>query len=286
MPVRTLRGGDLTVVDYRCEALAGDRPFAEIHGRHSLSYVRRGSFGCRAGGRHLELVAGSFLVGHAGDEFTCTHDHHHCRDECLSFQFAPSLVAELGDASRPWQVGALPPLAHLSVLGELAQSTAEGGTGLGLDEVGLMLAGRFLRVIRDEPRSRAEPPPAMRRRAVRAAAWIDAHAADPVDLAAAAREAGLSAFHFLRVFVAVLGVTPHQHLIRCRLRQAARRLAGGDEPITAIAYDVGFGDLANFIRSFRRAAGMAPRDFRRLAANGRAAVTRAFADGNFRQVQS
>ena len=37
--------------------------------------------------RLFELVAGSVLVGHAGDEFVCTHEHHDCGDECLSFQF-------------------------------------------------------------------------------------------------------------------------------------------------------------------------------------------------------
>src|SRR3546814_1206130 len=37
-----------------------------------------------------------------------------------------------------------------------------------------------------------------------------------------AREADLSAFHFLRLFVRVLGVTPHQYLLRARLRRAAR----------------------------------------------------------------
>jgi AraC family transcriptional regulator len=35
--------------------------------------------------------------------------------------------------------------------------------------------------------------------------------------------------------------------------------------VTAIAYDVGFGDLSNFVRSFRRAAGLSPRAFRRVA---------------------
>ena len=72
-------------------------------------------------------------------------------------------------------------------------------------------------------------------------------------------------FHFLRVFTKALGVTPHQYLLRSRLRHAARLLAGDDRSITDIAYDVGFGDLSNFVRTFRRAAGVSPRDFRKMA---------------------
>src|SRR3546814_19992102 len=50
---------------------------------------------------------------------------------------------------------------------------------------------------------------------------------------AMAREADLSAFHFLRLFVRVLGVTPHQYLLRARLRRAARLLLEDTRPIIA-----------------------------------------------------
>jgi AraC-like DNA-binding protein len=84
-----------------------------------------------------------------------------------------------------------------------------------------------------------------------------------------ARESGVSAFHFLRLFTRVIGVTPHQYLVRSRLRHAARLLAQDTRPIADIAYEVGFGDLSNFIRTFRRAAGVSPRGFRRASQNDR-----------------
>jgi AraC-like DNA-binding protein len=104
-----------------------------------------------------------------------------------------------------------------------------------------------------------------RRRAVEAAQWLDANAGDAVDLAATAHAAGLSAFHFLRIFNQVLGVTPHQYLVRSRLRRAAQLLADDTRPITDIALEVGFADLSNFVRTFHRAAGMPPRAFRQAA---------------------
>ena len=67
----------------------------------------------------------------------------------------------------------------------------------------------------------------------------------------------------------MLGVTPHQYLVRSRLRHAARLLADEDSPITDIAYDVGFGDLSNFVRTFHRAAGVSPRRFREASRGDR-----------------
>jgi AraC-like DNA-binding protein len=42
-------------------------------------------------------------------------------------------------------------------------------------------------------------------------------------------------------------------------------LAEDDMAITDVAYDVGFGDLSNFVRTFRRAAGLSPRRFRQAS---------------------
>ena len=85
---------------------------------------------------------------------------------------------------------------------------------------------------------------------------------EQIDLEQAAAQAEISPFHFLRLFSSVLGVTPHQYLVRSRLRHAARLLADDDRAVTDIAYDVGFGDLSNFVRTFHRAAGVSPAKFR------------------------
>jgi hypothetical protein len=106
----------LSVSDYRCSARAGDTPFAEVHDGFSVSYVRRGSFGCRTRAGSFELVAGSILVGHPGDEYTCTHDHAQ-GDECLTFRLAPSLVEAIGARPEIWRTGCVPPLPELMVLG-------------------------------------------------------------------------------------------------------------------------------------------------------------------------
>jgi AraC-like DNA-binding protein len=258
----------ISVTEFRCTAVPGDKPFAEQYVSHSISYVRKGSFGCHCRGNFHELVAGSILVGHPGDEYTCTHDHV-CGDECLSFFLHPELVEMTGDQRAVWQVGSVPPLPELMVVGELAQTAADGSSDVGLDEIGHLFVSRFVDVV-----SGRSPKPMTatfrdRRRAVETALWIDAHSHRDIDLEDAAKQAGLSPFHFLRLFSDVLGVTPHQYLVRSRLRHAARRLAYDDSPITDIAYDVGFNDLSNFVRTFHRAAGTSPQKFRKASRGDR-----------------
>nr|AQQ74956.1 hypothetical protein [uncultured bacterium] len=135
---------------------------------------------------------------------------------------------------------------------------------MALDEVGLLLGARFARLTGANAQRERALRPAQRRKAIELALWMDAHTAERFELPRLARAAGLSSYHFLRVFSRVLGVTPHQYLLRARLRAAARRLLADDSEVTRIALDVGFNDVSNFVRTFGRAAGMSPAKFRRL----------------------
>ena len=160
----------ITVSDFRCTAVAGDKPYVEQHRCHSISYVRKGSFGYQARGRAQELVAGSVLVGFPDTEFVCTHDHV-CGDECLSFFLQPELVEVIGGSSNFWQVGVTPPLPELMVFGELAQAAAEGSSDIGLDEIGQIFASRFVEVVSGRAQKPANATARDRRRAVETALW-------------------------------------------------------------------------------------------------------------------
>ena len=253
-------GDALSVFDYRCTAGPADKPYVEVRETHSLSYVRRGSFGCRTLGEEHELVAGAVMVVRPGREYMATHEHHGCGDECLSFKLSAELADSFDD--EVWGLARLAPLPELMVLGELAQAAVEGRTGIGVDEAALLflskassIASGGQEIFRLKEKER--------RRAVDAALWLEANAAEPVGLEHAARYAGLSPFHFLRLFTKVTGVTPHQYLVRTRLRRAARLLSREDLPITEVALDWGFADLSNFVRTFKRVAGMSPGKFRK-----------------------
>ena len=227
-------------------------------------------------------MPGSLFVGFPGDEYICSHDHHVCGDECLSFRFAPDIADSVEGDSKAWRAGVLPPLAELMPLGELAQGAADGCNDLALEEAGALLVSRFLGVVSGKPGASA---PAhrltkgrrssngygrVRRRIIETAMRIGQDSRQRLSLEAMASWAGLSPFHFLRVFTRTLGLTPHQYLIRCRLVDAARLLGAREQPVTVIAFDVGFDDLSHFIRTFRRATGLAPKRFRDLASGERA----------------
>ena len=261
---RTLIDGPVSVVEYRCDTGPHERSYWEAHQGWSVSFVKRGSFSCHCGGRVHELVPGSVLLGRPGEEYRCTHEHHGGGDECLAVHLSPETVDELAPRGA-WHSGAVAPCAELMVGGARLQAACSDASDIGLDEAALAFAARYTALMRDDG---ASPKPASaqdRRRAVESALWIDTHADQPTDLHALARLSGLSSYHYLRVFAAALGVTPHQYLLRSRLRLAAQRLVEGDQPITDVALDCGFADLSNFVRSFRRAAGAAPRAFRRAA---------------------
>jgi AraC family transcriptional regulator len=263
-PVRILRGGSLSAYDYAGRAPTGSEPIDEVYYGHCIAYVRQGSFKYDAWGRTHQLAPGALMVGQPQLEFRCVHEHAF-GDELLVLILRPEFADRLGRSSEAWRVGAAPPLAELMVFGELAQAAAEGLTDIGLEEAGMMLSARFVQVVTGKERRTLNASARDRRRAGEAALWLDANSAEDVDLESAARVAGFSPFHFLRLFAGVIGVTPHQYLIRARLRRAARLLVEGDQPVTDVAFNVGFGDLSNFVRTFTKAAGLSPRAFRNLS---------------------
>jgi AraC-like DNA-binding protein len=249
MQATTLYAGEsLTVYRYRCSAGPQDRPYAEVHRCHSVSYVRSGSFGCATLGTKHELVAGSVLIGRPGQEYTATHEHHGCGDECVSVKLSPAAAERLKLGQNG--VAALPPLPEIMLLGEVS-----------VDEAAILFVQKVAEVVSRGKANSFRSTESERRRAVEAALWLEANLAGQVRLEDVARQAGSSPFHFLRVFRKAIGVTPHQYLLRLRLREAARLLAEGSMPVTQVALEVGFQDLSNFVRTFKRAAGVPPARF-------------------------
>lgn len=81
-------------------------------------------------------------------------------------------------------------------------------------------------------------------------------------IAEVAREAGISPFHFIRLFEAAFGVTPHQYRVGARIAEA-RRLLGSGQPVTEVCLAVGFSSLGSFSASFARRVGQPPSAYQR-----------------------
>ena len=94
---------------------------------------------------------------------------------------------------------------------------------------------------------------------------IAAHLDSALDLRTLASGAGLSPFHFHRVFRGMVGEAPIELIRRLRLERAAWQLATTDEPVTGIAFDAGYETHEAFTRAFRAAYSTPPSGFRRRA---------------------
>jgi AraC family transcriptional regulator len=101
---------------------------------------------------------------------------------------------------------------------------------------------------------------------VEAIRLVESDAARRLELKEMAAAAGMSKYHFLRVFRRLTGMTPHRYLISARLRRAALALASSHRPVIAVALDAGFGDLSTFNKTFRAVFGLTPTQYRNFRA--------------------
>lgn len=95
-------------------------------------------------------------------------------------------------------------------------------------------------------------------------AHLEAHLAEPVDLAALARVASLSPCHFHRVFRGLTGEGVGEHVRRLRLERGALLLRHSARTVTDVALAVGYESPAAFSRAFEREFGSPPAAWREL----------------------
>jgi len=93
---------------------------------------------------------------------------------------------------------------------------------------------------------------------------IHEHLAEELSLAALARVAAFSPFHFDRVFKAISGETLFAFIQRLRLeRSAGALLTATDRSVLEVALDHGFSGAATFARAFKAHFGMSATEWRR-----------------------
>jgi AraC-like DNA-binding protein len=130
----------------------------------------------------------------------------------------------------------------------------------------LQLAGRVCATLAGTARTTGRVSGRDERRITAALRRIEVLAHEPLSLADLSREAAMSPYHFLRTFRAVVGMTPHQYVLRTRLHRAAVQLRRSNEGVSSIALANGFNDLSTFNRRFRQLTGRSPTAYRAAAA--------------------
>lgn len=278
-PVRRVvrQGPEWTIAELTCSAGPRSRPFEEQHTNVNIAMVLEGSFQYRSRPGREVMTPGSLLLGNAGEYFECGHQHA-AGDRCVSFTFSPEcferIVAESGLRATvsTFRHVRVPPVRQLSSLFarvSAALRTSSHGSKTAerqcWDDIALEIAGRALEADQNG-RNSARSLPSAEARVTLVMRRIEAHPGWNHDLASLADGAKLSRYHFLRMFQEVTGVTPHQYVLRLRLRNAAARVAVDDDAILDIALDSGFGDVSNFNHAFRAEFGVSPRAYRKLHA--------------------
>jgi AraC family transcriptional regulator len=89
------------------------------------------------------------------------------------------------------------------------------------------------------------------------------HVTEDFDLARLAAQAGLSKFHFHRLFKKAVGVSPSCYHINLRMNAARRLLRETKKSVVAVALAVGYTSPSHFAQRFRRETGLSPSDYRR-----------------------
>jgi AraC-like DNA-binding protein len=251
--VRQLFQSSLLVVE-RIEH-ARDPPGDEYRAdRYALNFVDRGTFAVRTRGRNWTIGRREIFVTIPGMDYRCRETDRGasppgvCLDVCFADASAERLAARVPAIAVGNRRGYLrrrlsahletgsDPLAIDLIAGELLESTAVDGGGRAYR------AGQLAWYAKRVDRARQA---------------MDDDCASAHSLARLARMAGMSPYHFARVFRELVGLPPHRYLVHRRLETAASRLRNG-ESVTAACYGAGFGGLSHFITTFRAAYGAPP----------------------------
>lgn len=142
--------------------------------------------------------------------------------------------------------------------------SGETGLGLWLDSMAHWLTSRLV----DLSGTQAKPPAKggiAGWQMTRLADYIEANLERNLTIEELASLAGLSSFHFVRMFKLSTGRTPHQYLVHRRLCKARELLVGTDIPVTSIAPMVGYDAPQSLARVFMRETGLTPTQFRAVA---------------------
>jgi AraC-like DNA-binding protein len=243
----------VTVSDFVCRAHVHPEGPEETNEKPAIVFLRRGAFRRTQRGARLLASTNQVLFFHPEHAYRIAHPHPG-GDECTIFA-VPKAFAErwpqlflAGHAACSARLARL----HFEVLAQAAEPplAREDALAALLDEAAVVPIP--LRATRPRHRELTEG----------AKSSLQSRIAAPPRLPELARSLGVSPFHLSRTFARVEGMPLRRYFLRLRLREAAWRLAQGEDDLTALALDLGFFDHSHFTNAFRREWGVVPRAFR------------------------
>ena len=218
--------------------------------------MTEGTLGYDIARQQIDVPSGSMMVLRGGIEHaTRMSAGLRAGSVWLGADTLASIAGAMGASPAPDPMVA-PASPRLVALGMLLQSEALG------DQVGSVLAVEALSEAFAVEVLRSCGAPLHRTardaRIARAVDRIRSEYRDALSVDDLARSAGMSRYHFSRVFCDQIGASPYRFLQDTRVDRAAELLRSGRRSVTEAALEVGFQDLGRFGRAFRRRFGCTP----------------------------
>jgi len=166
-----------------------------------------------------------------------------------------------------------PPFAEAAIpvdpwLHRAAVALYEGLDGWGVDELTLYEIERLIDSLADAAdcvrprRVRAIGHDGIDRRVLNAIELMKANVGERICFDEVAKSVGLSRPHFFALFREQTSLTPNVYWNTLRMQEALRQLQWSSEPLTSVAWNLGFTTQGNFTRFFRDHAGVPPTLYR------------------------
>jgi AraC-like DNA-binding protein len=240
-----------------------DQPYEEVATAYMASFVEAGTFDLEVGDRAWRVKTGDVMLSRPAMRFRASYDGRGFTDTCLSIVYHAANDDGF-DAARTWERAnraVLPATGRLNYLRWSLRRAIETGQPIVAEHCAT-------EIFRELPEERPRSALSARRfdwyaERVRCACdRIRKDYAEPLTASELARDAGMSLFHFSRVFAELTGLPPHRYLLRARLDAAAAMLRAG-LGVTETCFAAGFNDLSHFTRSFGRYHGAPPSALRR-----------------------
>lgn len=257
-------GSGWRALEFVCTAGPEDRPFEERHEQVTIAAVLEGFFTYRGSHGRAVLHSGSLLLGNAGACYECGHEHGR-GDRCVSVHLDPELYGEVAfsfTGNSAFKFPAPVMNARPAVTASLARLDCPDWDPMARDIAILQVVETVVGRMSGTSLKHAASSPKDEGRVLRALAYFEQYATEKLELEALAEAAGVSKYHFLRIFRRQVEVTPYRYVLDLRLRRAAMALTLTSAPVSTIALDQGFGDLSTFCRQFAAAFGISPRGYR------------------------
>lgn len=252
------RSAEISVHRFTHPAEHEDQPYEEVASSYMASFVEEGAFNLEVADAGWRVSEGDVMLSRPGMRFRASYDGARFNDTCLSLTYLTA-SDERFDSEKGWTK------ANLSVLPASDRLRyLRWGLNRAVETGAPMFAEYCATEIFRAPAQDASP----KSLSVKKFAWyaeridfarerLRADLEDELTASDLARAAGMSLFHFIRIFTALVGEPPHRYRLRARLAAARAMIADG-RSVTETCHACGFNNLSHFTRSFSRWYGAPP----------------------------